>query len=31
MCPSSTAPELPSIRVAIVEDDSGFLDALTQA
>ncbi|MGD7247897.1 response regulator, partial [Ralstonia pseudosolanacearum] len=25
------APELPSIRVAIVEDDSGFLDALTQA
>ncbi|AST85184.1 response regulator [Ralstonia pseudosolanacearum] len=31
MCPSSTAPELPSIRVAIVEDDSGFIDALTQA
>ncbi|MGC5833412.1 response regulator transcription factor [Ralstonia pseudosolanacearum] len=31
MCPSSTAPELPSIRVAIVEDDSGFLYALTQA
>ncbi|AXV84355.1 response regulator [Ralstonia solanacearum] len=31
MCPSSTGPELPSIHVAIVEDDSGFLDALTQA
>ncbi|MEF9388031.1 response regulator transcription factor [Ralstonia solanacearum species complex bacterium KE056] len=31
MCPSSTAPEPPSIRVAIVEDDPGFLDALTQA
>ncbi|MHA6881741.1 response regulator [Ralstonia pseudosolanacearum] len=31
MRPSSTAPEHPSIRVAIVEDDPGFLDALTQA
>ncbi|AMP40230.1 MULTISPECIES: response regulator transcription factor [Ralstonia solanacearum species complex] len=31
MCPSRTGPELPSIHVAIVEDDSGFLDALTQA
>ncbi|MHA6911329.1 response regulator [Ralstonia pseudosolanacearum] len=31
MCPSSTAPEQPSIRVAIVEDDPGFLDALTRA
>ncbi|CCF97845.1 response regulator transcription factor [Ralstonia solanacearum] len=31
MCLSSTAAELPSIHVAIVEDDPGFLDALTQA